>query len=197
MSSVASPPSASRLLADFVHSALQAQLHRSDSCSSYDTLLAQLNASLKADDSAAVSRWLHAIAACSSSIAAGSVSFHALLSVLLDHIALHELNADSLPAYTAFLVDFATAAHTQRGAAEAALRKLIDALHYAAEQPNTATARTQHNQQLTAADDKDCDNKHKQRLAHTEQVHAAAHTALKRYGAQHSLARLLAAPCHL
>ena len=169
-----SAPSAASLLADFVAAALAAHLRHDDRA--YDTLLAQLSASVKANDSAAVSRWLAAIAGCSSTIAsAGPASFRGLLSLLLDHVALPSLGADSLPTYCSFLVDFATAAHTQQGAAEAALRKLVDALHFAAE-PEQRASNDRSDEASTAAG-----------AAHSDaqQVHVAAHAALKRYIPSH------------
>ena len=161
----AASPSAASLLVDFVSSALSSHLRHDDRA--YDTLLAQLDLSVKAGDSAAVSRWLHALAGCSSTLAAAShqSSFRALLAILLEHISLQQLTQDSLAAYCGFLVEFATAAHSQQGAAEAALRKLVDALHYF-ETGETDTSTDKASNTL---------------------VHTAAHAALKRCRPSHSL----------
>ena len=167
----AASPSAASLLAEFVTAALTSHL-RHDS-RAYDTLLAQLHASVKANDSAAVSRWLQALTGCSSLLAADShtAAFRGLLSILLDHIALPSLTTRSLPHYTDFLVDFATAAHARPGAAEHVLRKLVDCFHAC-----DATEQTdaEHGAQLSTADSS------AEQVAQPPQVHAAAHAALKR-----------------
>ena len=169
----AANPSTASLLADFVSSALSAHLQHDDRA--YDTLLAQLTASVKASDSAAVCRWLNALAGCSSTIAAASHSaFRGLLAILLDAIALPSLTADSLPAYCGFLVDFATAAHTQRGAAEVALRKLVDALHYAPPDDRTDTSAHTRDESDTHRADRST------QPAQPQQLYMAAHAALKR-----------------
>ena len=175
MAIVSSSPA--RLLAEFVSSALSSHLLHDDRA--YDTLLAQLNSSVKAGDSAAVSRWLHALAGCSSAIAAAAPdTFTALLHLLLDDVTLHSLTVDSLQPYCDFLVDFATAAHTQRGAAEVALRKLIDALHYAPADEDGSQQRS--DDVAVSQQDSSSSNHH---TAHTLDIHMAAHAALKRYTA--------------
>ena len=174
----AASPSAASLLAEFVTSALLSHL-RHDS-RAYDTLLAQLRASVKANDSAAVCRWLQALTGCTALLAADShtAAFTGLLSILLDHIALPALPARSLPNYTAFLVDFATAAHARPGAAECVLRKLVDSFH--------ACDATEHTGAEHVAQPASADSSAEQ-IAQPPQVHAAAHAALKRsnpYSAQ-------------
>ena len=167
----AASPSAASLLSEFVSSALSCHL-RHDS-RAYDTLLAQLHQSVKANDSAAVSRWLQALTGCSALLAADSHSaaFKGLLSLLLDHIALPSLTTRALPNYTAFLVDYATAAHARPGAAECVLRKLVDSFHAC---DTTAQTEVERGAQLLGADSS------AEQIAQPPQVHAAAHDALKR-----------------
>ena len=132
-----SSPSAAALLSTFVSTALSSLLSGGDR-RGYETLLAQLSASVRSGDAAACGRWVAALSSSGSRLSSPQLS--GLVRLLLS-VPLSSLPLTALRPYTDLLLDLAThSAAAQQSAVVAVFTQLCSPFQLSTEAQPTAAA---------------------------------------------------------